>query len=144
MVLIEKIDGTPMSGVPTPSALPLSVRQNILCQIVDIDTKIYEMGVALPDLAPRNVMLVGLPERPRVVFIDFADALLTGPGDDADPRGIDPFLGQYVSPLLRWTKKYGGPSDFSEWVDWNWDTWLYGQFRRTRETITPEMRARWS
>lgn len=59
-------------------------------------------------LCPRNVMMVEKTEfgpQGDLVFIDFEGALFGRRRDDPAIMELDMFLGQYISLLLRWTKK---------------------------------------
>jgi hypothetical protein len=81
---------------------------------------------------------------PRVVFIDFAHALFNRRRGDPIPSELNDFLGEYISPLLRWNKSKDRDYAFLEWSDWDWDPWLNAEFAHTAASITPEMRERWS
>ncbi|CAI7626392.1 unnamed protein product [Penicillium manginii] len=95
----------------------------------------------LEDLAPRNVMLVGPVEQAGVVFVDFGDVLLKLCRANSVTEVESRYLGQYVSPLLRWV--HSPPSEFFRMVGWDWQSWVEREFANTESTITPEMRKDW-
>jgi hypothetical protein len=109
--------------------------------IIDLETRIFEQNVKLEDLAPRNVMLVGPVEQAGVVFVDFGDVLLKLCRANSVTEVESRYLGQYVSPLLRWV--HSPPSEFFRMVGWDWQSWVEREFANTESTITPEMRKDW-
>ena len=140
MILMEFIPGAPMSQF-RPDQLSQPIRQKILYTILDLESHIYEKDISLIDLAPRNVMLDRIDQQePLIVFIDFDDSLFQRNEDDSILDVSERFLGQYISPLLRWRDL---PHEFEKWVDWNWVLWLESEFSHTKSTITPEMREAW-
>jgi len=151
MILIEYIHGITMSHYQ-PQDFPQSARQAILKSIVDIESQIYEKDLLLLDIHPRNVIIMYNPadssssigQQPRAVLVDFADVLFNRRRDDPLALLLNYFLGEYISPLLRWKKAHYPIYRFEGWVDWDWDWWLEAEFPHTAATITPEMRERWS
>ncbi|EAW21079.1 uncharacterized protein NFIA_062400 [Aspergillus fischeri NRRL 181] len=144
MILVEHIQGITMAD-SEPRNFSQSARQSILKSIVDIESRIYEKDILLTDLEPRNI-IISSPDsdQPRVVFIDFAHALFNRRRDDPIPFELNDFLGEYISPLLRWNKSKDRDYAFLDWIDWDWDHWLNAEFAHTAANITPEMRERWS
>ncbi|KAJ5584626.1 uncharacterized protein N7459_004426 [Penicillium hispanicum] len=141
MILIEYVQGTIMSAVK-PEDFPQSTRQKILRSIVDLESLIYEKDIFLKDLYPRNVIL--RPSDPtQVVFIDFGKLYFDRGPDEWWFKKSEWFLGQYISPILRW-KKENAMGWFEGWIDWDWDSWIKEEFAHTVATITPEMRKRWN
>jgi hypothetical protein len=113
MILVEYIQGITMAD-SEPRNFSQSARQSILESIVDIESRIY--------LEPRNI-IISSPDsdQSRVVFIDFAHALFNCRRDDPIPFELNDFLGEYISPLLRWNKSKDRDYAFLEWIDWDWD-----------------------
>ncbi|KAL4895191.1 hypothetical protein BDV59DRAFT_192116 [Aspergillus ambiguus] len=128
MILVEHIDGITMSHA-SPNNLPRSTRHHILRSIVDLESRTYEKDIWHIDLEPRNVIQTF--EQPHVVR------------DDSTALGSNNFLGQYISPVLRWRKSRDALDAFWEWIDWKWDPWLESEFAHTTAGITPKMRERW-
>ncbi|PYI15761.1 hypothetical protein BO99DRAFT_467055 [Aspergillus violaceofuscus CBS 115571] len=81
---------------------------------------------------------------PRVVFVDLAHALFDRRRDDPAALTLNCFLGDYISPPLRWNEAKFKASPFDDWVDWDWDPWLTAEFAHTVTSITPEMREQWA
>lgn len=145
MILIEYIEGITMADVK-PKSFDKACRQSILKSIVNLESRIYHRDLWLIDLEPRNIILTPSDsDRPtRVVFIDFGHALFNRRRDDRYSLRLNNFLGEYVSPILRWKRGRRKRDPFEEWVDWDWDEWLEAEFAHTIAGITPEMRERWS
>jgi hypothetical protein len=143
MILVDHIECITMADAK-PVNFAKSVRKSILKSIVDLESRIFEKDIWLTDLEPRNVM-IGSPDsdRPGVVFIDFAHALFNRRRDDPPLLQLDHFLGEYVSPVLRWKEIRGKGDSFTEWIDWDWDPWLEAEFAHTVPRIKSGMRERW-
>lgn len=121
-----------------PHQLSQPVRQYILRAIVDIESRIYGKDIALIDLAPRNIILVGPAEQePQMVFVDFCDAFFHCDEDDSTVDVIKRFLGRYIFPILRWKEQ---PAGFNEWIDWSYAVYVESEFSDTGYTVMPEMR----
>ncbi|KAL3456551.1 hypothetical protein BJX64DRAFT_281304 [Aspergillus heterothallicus] len=134
MILIEHIEGDTMVDFQ-PEDIPQSMRKEIMKSIVDIESQIYEKDLLLSDLEPRNVVLTpstAETNHPRTVLIDFGDVLFNRTRDGPLALKIENFLGQYISPLLRWKEHWQKLCPFEEW------------FAHTAASITEEMRERWS
>ncbi|KAJ5713046.1 uncharacterized protein N7483_010227 [Penicillium malachiteum] len=140
LILIEYIPGTDMQKV-TPSNFSQEDRQQIMKNIVDIETSIHAKNILLCDCCPRNIIL---PESnpTNVKFIDFDAVWFDRRPDDAHPFLLigHKFLGQYITPLYQWRQK--PRRKFGDWVDWDWKPWLQVEFAHTASTITPEIRDR--
>lgn len=143
MILVDYIEGITMADAK-PRNFSKSVRQSILKSIVDLESRIFEKDIWLTDLEPRNV-IISSPDsdRPGVVFIDFAHALFNRRRDDPPLLQLNYFLGEYISPVLRWKKIRGKVDSFLGWIDWDWDPWLDAEFAHTVSSIKPGMRERW-
>jgi hypothetical protein len=118
--------------------------QRILKSIMDLESQIYERDIWLTDLEPRTV-IISSPgnEQIDVVFIDFAHSLFNRRRDDPLALQLDYFLGEYVSPILRWKQSRGAVESFAEWVDWDGDAWLKVEFAHTVASIKPGMEEAW-
>lgn len=159
LILIQLICGSDLSTIMNLRG-PFSQerRQGIMRSVIDFESRVYERDILLADLFPRNILLktpqsttpdVGSDEdetpreeeeeEDRLVFIDFGAAIFGRIRDDPIPPEYKPnlFLGQYVSPLLRW--KITPLYNFGDWIDWDWLSWLEPAFEHTIDTITPEM-----
>ncbi|KAH8427759.1 uncharacterized protein LDX57_005466 [Aspergillus melleus] len=146
MILIEYISGTTLANAD-PKSFPQPVRQHIMKSIVDLESRIYEKDLLLLDVEPRNVIIrspTSDQPHPQVVFFDFAHALFNRRRDDPIALKVNSFLGEYISPILRWNERRDHAFPFSDWIDWDWDSWLGVEFAHTVAGITPEMRERWS
>ncbi|PWY77313.1 hypothetical protein BO94DRAFT_568278 [Aspergillus sclerotioniger CBS 115572] len=67
------------------------------------------------------------------------NAIFNRKPDEPRIAHLDLFLGQYISPLIRWNERR--MFEFEELVDWEWDSWLESEYAHTADTITPAMRA---
>ncbi|GKZ38370.1 hypothetical protein AbraIFM66950_010527 [Aspergillus brasiliensis] len=144
MILIEHIHGSTMADAE-PESFSQSARQHIMKTIVDLESRIYEKDIWLIDLEPRNVIVSSAANsQPRVVLIDFGHALFNRRRDDPLAMQLNNFLGQDISPLLRWNDARAKKFGFSDWIDWDWNGWLETEFAHTAVSITPAMRERWS
>ncbi|PYH81840.1 hypothetical protein BO82DRAFT_283372 [Aspergillus uvarum CBS 121591] len=104
----------------------------------------YVSGVTMADAQPgdfsqgdrQTIMkdIVDLESRVYEKNLWLADFALT----------LNYFLGEYISPLLRWKNPRRKASPFEDWVDWEWVPWLTAEFAHTVTSITPEMRERWA
>ncbi|KAL4888050.1 hypothetical protein BDV59DRAFT_189430 [Aspergillus ambiguus] len=143
MILVEHIEGVTMAATE-PRNFSRSSRQSIMRSIVDLESRIFEKDLWLTDLDPRNV-IISSPgsDRPSVVFIDFAHALFNRRRDDPPALRLNYFLGEYISPILRWKEIGGKVESFAGWIDWDWDPWLEAEFGHTVASIKPGMRERW-
>ncbi|KAF9883089.1 hypothetical protein FE257_004097 [Aspergillus nanangensis] len=116
----------------------------VLRSIVDLESRVFEKDIWLTDLDPRNVIITSPgSDRPGVVFIDFAHALFNRRRDDPPASQLNYYLGEYVSPILRWKEIRGKVESFAGWMDWDWDPWLHTEFVHTVTSIKPGMRERW-
>jgi serine/threonine protein kinase len=77
-VLMEKLNGYTLESILIKSLtyrVPPTDRLNILAEVLEIEKKLEFAGVRHRDVAPRNVMLVGLDldnyKRPKVMLFDF-------------------------------------------------------------------------
>ncbi|PYI25502.1 hypothetical protein BP00DRAFT_440714 [Aspergillus indologenus CBS 114.80] len=139
MILIEYVPGVTMADAQ-PGDFSQGDRQTIMKEIVDLESR------------PRNVILRSPAassdddgdQQFRVVFVDLAHALFNRRRDDPLTLTLNYFLGEYISPLLRWKNSRRLASPFEDWVDWEWDPWLTAEFAHTVTSITPEMRERWA
>ncbi|KAJ5584225.1 uncharacterized protein N7459_004025 [Penicillium hispanicum] len=141
LILIEHIKGITMSQA-NPESFSQPARQNILKSIVDVESSIHK-DFLLRDFKPRNIIIESPgSDLPRAVLIDFASVYFDRLPDDPHTFAFRHklFLGEYISPLLRWTQRKGLPRTFAEWIDWEWDSWLEKEFAHTATAITPEMR----
>ncbi|RDH24291.1 hypothetical protein M747DRAFT_367266 [Aspergillus niger ATCC 13496] len=106
------------------------------------NTEVFQRTSQL--VAKVNVMMVppGSRRQCNLVFLDFAGSLFGRKLDEPLLAGREFFLGQYISPILRW--KRGMKLEFDEWIDWEWADWVDAEFAHTAHTITPAMRERYS
>lgn len=145
LILPEYINTKSMQQV-SPKDYPQDIRQQMLKSIIDFDSLVYERDILLRDLCPRNVLIVEKDEfdpAKDLIFIAFEDTLFGRKRDDPIANELDMFLGQYISPLLRWKRK-SMAWEFNDWIDWDWTPWLNTEFAHTGKTITPEIRERFS
>lgn len=140
LILLEYIPGIDMQKA-NPADFSQQTRQQIMKDVIDLESLIYWNDIKLRDCSPRNILLRA-PNSPggpmRIMFIDFGHALFNRRRDDPYLAEINLFTGQYVSPLLRWTEN--STFKFGDWIDWEWRPWLEAAFAHTLDTITPEMR----
>ncbi|RAK87304.1 hypothetical protein BO79DRAFT_229668 [Aspergillus costaricaensis CBS 115574] len=121
LILNEHVPGRSMLQAG-PSNFPQRDRQQIMKSVIEFESEVYRRDILLTDLSPRNVMMVP-PGSRRQCNLEF-------------------FLGQYISPILRWKK--GMKLEFDDWIDWEWADWVDAEFAYTAHTITPAMRERYS
>ena len=136
LILIEHIQGLSMRQVDA-MRYPQDTRQQIMKTVIEFESAVYEKDVVLTDLSPRNVMVLDNVSD-GVVFLDFAGAIFGRKLDEPIPSGVNLFLGQYISPLLRWDRDI--TFQFGEWIDWEWSGWMKAAFGDTAASITDEMR----
>ncbi|KAI3054670.1 hypothetical protein CBS147353_11412 [Aspergillus niger] len=147
MILIEHIRGITMADAK-PEWFSQYARQHIMKTLVDLESRIFEKDIWLVDLEPRNIIIRSAVDRqdsqPHIELIDLGHALFNRRRDDPLALKLNNFLGEYISPLLRWNDAKAKTYAFSDWIDWDWDPWLKTEFAHTVASITPEMRERWS
>ncbi|EAW15262.1 uncharacterized protein ACLA_059260 [Aspergillus clavatus NRRL 1] len=136
LILIEYLPGISMQQA-IPKDFPQRTRQQIMKSVIEFESEVYKRDILLTDLHPRNVMMVDQGQR-KLVFYDFAGALFGRRRDDPIAVEFNLFLGQYISPLLRWDTTMA--MEFGEWIDWDWDSWVKEEFAHTSANITQEMR----
>ncbi|KAK9237751.1 hypothetical protein V1525DRAFT_149607 [Lipomyces kononenkoae] len=142
LIVIEFIPGVAM-GDANPACYSQPARQNIMKAVVDFETTLYTRNILHPDLHPRNIILIsgsdsGAPE--RLFFIDFGGAIFGRTWDGSDVGNAKLFSGTYISPLLRWHVACNPTLHFYDWVNWDWQSWLEAEYKRTASTVTEEMR----
>ncbi|OJD15413.1 hypothetical protein AJ78_04345 [Emergomyces pasteurianus Ep9510] len=141
LILMEYIPGLSMQQA-SPERFSRRSRQEIMKSVINFESRVYEQNILLTDLSPRNIIMVeekpGSDSNQKLMFVDFAGAIFGRRRDD--PVAISPnlFLGQYISPLLRWNKTMA--MEFNDWIDWDWQPWIETEYAYTAATITPEMR----
>ncbi|PYI09185.1 hypothetical protein BO78DRAFT_395049 [Aspergillus sclerotiicarbonarius CBS 121057] len=140
LILIERIPGVSMREVD-PSKIPQPDRQQMIRSVIDFETEVYRRDIILTDLSPRNVMMVppGCHPGGNLIFLDFGGAIFNRRLDEPVLAHLELFLGQYISPLIRWNEPR--MLEFEDWVDWEWTPWVESEYAHTADTITPEMRA---
>ncbi|OJJ34690.1 hypothetical protein ASPWEDRAFT_182838 [Aspergillus wentii DTO 134E9] len=139
LILVEYIPGILMKDA-NPQDFSQSARQQVMKKIIDFETDVYfKKDMCNEDISPRNVIMH--PEG-KLVYIDFANVLFGRKTDDYFASTIDMFLGQYISPLLRWTNQ-DNAWDFQDWIDWDWEPWVKAEYAHTADTITQEQRERY-
>lgn len=139
LILLEYIPGISMQQA-NPQKFSRRSRQEIMKSVVNFESRVYEQNILLTDLSPRNVIMVekpGYDSKQNLLFLDFAGALFGGRRNDPVAIGSNLFLGQYISPLLRWNKTMA--MQFNDWIDWDWQAWIEAEYAYTTTTITPEM-----
>ncbi|GAB1198166.1 hypothetical protein APSETT444_007474 [Aspergillus pseudonomiae] len=148
LILLEHVNGQSMTTL-RPIDFPDYVWKAVMKQIVDIESQLYKINLRHRDTHPRNIIIQDFnPDlsKPHVKFIDFGHAII---GRSPDPQNDDQermFLsGIYISPLLRWFKTRGREPicNFDEWINWDWNEWLFETYQSDKETITPDMVQKW-
>ncbi|PYH87707.1 hypothetical protein BO71DRAFT_470648 [Aspergillus ellipticus CBS 707.79] len=127
MILMEYIPGLSMQQT-TPQTFTQQTRQQLMKSIIDFESDVYKRDILLTDLCPRNVMLVDQSGEQKLIRYN------------SGTSNVDMFLGQYISPLLRW-KEYR-MREFRGWVDCEWDSWVKEVYGHEDAGITAEMRER--
>lgn len=123
----------------TPAQIAQGERQAIMKAVIDAESVIYTHDVLHRDLHPRNILVHGTPEQPRVFILDFGKCMLWRARDPEENLKRRP--GQPISPLLRWYKPRGPQGSFLEWIKgWNWKTWLDSVYESTKKDITRELK----
>ncbi|CAN6618848.1 hypothetical protein TRVA0_007S02366 [Trichomonascus vanleenenianus] len=138
LILIEFIPGTSMCQT-NPKDFSQQTRQRMMKSVVDFESSVYQQGITLRDLWPRNI-IVTAPEISRereLVFVDFAMIVY----HDSMVYQLPPeyvFIGTYISPLLRWKKCM--VEELGDWIDWQWYPWVNAEYAHTKKLITVKMR----
>ena len=136
---------------PAPSMFQLDpkthsqdVRKQIMKSVVDFESSVYQKDIGLTDLAPRNVLMVDADSdsKRHLVYLDFAGAIFGRRLDGPVPPNWELFLGQYISPLLRWDD-CNMTMQFTDWIDWEWSSWIESEYAHTAAGITDKMRAKY-
>ncbi|PWY64966.1 hypothetical protein BO94DRAFT_504973 [Aspergillus sclerotioniger CBS 115572] len=148
LILLEYISGDFMTTLD-PNNFCDRFWKTVMKQIVDLESQLYKINLRHGDVHPRNVIIknhdIKLAE-PGVIFIDFGFASI---GRSPNPQNNiyeKKFLpGVYISPLLRWFKARGREPicNFENWITWDWNGWLLGNYLFDKENITPEMIRKW-
>ncbi|EGE86861.1 hypothetical protein BDDG_09812 [Blastomyces dermatitidis ATCC 18188] len=139
LILLEYIPGISMQQA-NPQKFSCHSRQEIMKSVINFESRVYEQNILLTDLSPRNVIMVekpGFDSKQNLLFLDFAGALFGRRRNDPVAIESNLFLGQYISPLLRWNKTMA--MQFNDWIDWDWEAWIEAEYAYTTTTITPEM-----
>ncbi|KAK9239598.1 hypothetical protein V1525DRAFT_397871 [Lipomyces kononenkoae] len=139
LILMEFIPGASMRQL-NPCDFSQLQRQVIMKAIVDAESLVYTHNVRHRDIHPRNILVLNTATAPyerRVVVIDFGIADIGRSPVPGDPESDAKYLpGVPISPLLRWNVAwwpYFFQPCFSEWIDWDWQSWL----ERNYGTIDP-------
>ncbi|PWY82089.1 hypothetical protein BO70DRAFT_387225 [Aspergillus heteromorphus CBS 117.55] len=139
LILIEYIPGLSMLQLK-PEDFSQPCRQQIMKYIIDFESLAWKYDVGLTDLSPRNTMLLDFNchSQRKVVFLDFASAIFGRRLDGPITGPPNLFLGQYISPRLRWNRDLAWP--FNDWIDWELVPWIEREYAHEEALITPEMR----
>ncbi|KAK9242128.1 hypothetical protein V1506DRAFT_107766 [Lipomyces tetrasporus] len=129
LILMEFIPGSSMQQLK-PSDFSQLDRQVIMKAVVDAESLVYTHNVRHRDIHPRNILVLSTATAAldrRVVLVDFGRAELGRSLHPEDPETEARYLpGVPISPLLRWNVAWWPhrQARFSEWVDWDWQSWL--------------------
>ena len=76
LIVIEYISGVSMQQAH-PGRYSLHSRQQIMEWVIDFESLVLQLDIALTDLCPRNVMLPNTSDHPQrvIVFLDFGGAI---------------------------------------------------------------------
>ncbi|KAJ5908656.1 hypothetical protein N7495_001338 [Penicillium taxi] len=145
LILIEYIPGTSMDQA-NAADFSQHTRQQMIKSIINFESDVFGFkDIKLLDLHRRNILIMKDTQH-NLVFIDFADCLFNRRPDEPRFARLNTFLGQYISPLLRCTgkswKAFKSDKKEDNWIDWDMDAWVNNQWAHTKDTITPEMVAR--
>ncbi|CAN6646374.1 hypothetical protein TRVA0_021S02036 [Trichomonascus vanleenenianus] len=137
LILIELIPGTSMQQKNSKD-FSQQTRQRMIKSVIDFESLVYQQGITLRDLMPRNVIVTSseISRERQLVFVDFAIIVFHDNMLPKDPPGYD-FIGTYISPLLRW-KNYR-IEEFDDWFDWQWKRWVNAEYAHTKKFITVKM-----
>ncbi|KAB8262157.1 hypothetical protein BDV32DRAFT_136854 [Aspergillus pseudonomiae] len=143
LILSEYINGESMDTLQ-PQNFTQPVRKAIMQQIVNVESRLYEDNLWHRDTSPRNIIIS--TSNLHITFIDFGHASLGRSRDPTDKDQESRFLpGTYISPMLRWYRTRGREpvSNFEEWIDWDWNSWLFETYGSDRRMINADMIQRW-
>ncbi|KAK9234073.1 hypothetical protein V1525DRAFT_452899 [Lipomyces kononenkoae] len=115
LILMEFIPGSSMQQLKPSDFSPVD-RQVIMKAVVDAESLVYTLNVRDRDIHPRNILV-----------LTTATATLGSYPHPEDPETEARYLpGVPISPLLRWNVAWWRhrQAPFSEWVDWDWQSWL--------------------
>ncbi|PLB48792.1 hypothetical protein P170DRAFT_436500 [Aspergillus steynii IBT 23096] len=143
LIVIEYIPGLSMLQAH-PENYPSPCRQQIVKSVIDFESRAYERDIVLTDLCPRNVMLLDPNDYPQrtIVFLDFGGAIFGRRLDGPRTIRSNLFLGQYISPLVRWSSSMSFL--FSDWIDWEMRPWIEAEYSHEVASVTEEMRKKFS
>ncbi|KAE8311012.1 hypothetical protein BDV41DRAFT_543319 [Aspergillus transmontanensis] len=148
LILLEHIAGLPMTAL-CPKDFPEDFQKAVMKKIVDVESQLYKINLRHCDTFPRNIIIQGINlnlSELHIKFIDFGHSII---GRSPDPQNGDlekEFLpGLYISPLLRWFKTWGREPicNFDDWVNWDWNEWLFETYQSDMKHITPDMLQKW-
>ncbi|KAK6823692.1 hypothetical protein RU639_006480 [Aspergillus parasiticus] len=148
LILLQYIAGNSMDTLQ-PQDFTQPLRKAITEQIVNVESHLYENNLWHRDTSPRNIIIQRLASDSsnlHITFIDFGHASL---GRSPNPKNNDEesrfFPGIYISPILRWYKTRGREPvcNFEEWIDWDWNGWLFEIYDSDRKMINTDMIRRW-
>ncbi|KAK9428173.1 hypothetical protein V1505DRAFT_402085 [Lipomyces doorenjongii] len=129
LILMEFVPGSSMQQLK-PSDFSQLDRQVIMRAVVDAESLVYTHNVKHRDIHPRNILVLStatVTYDRRVVVVDFGKAEIGRSPHPEDPKSEARYLpGVPISPLLRWNVAWWPhrQTRFSEWVDWDWQSWL--------------------
>lgn len=142
MILLEVAEGQKMAEMD-PSMFSSGDRQAIISEIIDIESNIYARDVIMLDLSPENI-IIDLQKDKRTfdlkLMIDSSNVFTQRDKFLSTVYKKKPFENEFVSPIIHWDQN---PAKFSQWIDWEWDSWLEKEFGASTDTITGAMRCHW-
>ncbi|KAE8373392.1 hypothetical protein BDV26DRAFT_272220 [Aspergillus bertholletiae] len=145
LILFQYIAGNSMAALQ-PHGFRQVLREAILEQIINVESRLYESNLWHRDTSPRNIIIRGLGSNVHVTIIDFGHASIGRSRDPKNDNLESEFLpGIYINPILRWYKSRGREpvSSFEEWINWEWNSWLFNNYHSDIEKINPEVIERW-
>jgi serine/threonine protein kinase len=142
-ILIELVPGVCMREL-NPADFSRETRQTIMKAIIDIESLMFTHNVFHRDTHPRNVMI--LPQDPTgllgIRIVDFGNSRHRVPYWEpwCTSAHAEMFLpGVPISPILRWDQSNRRHKGFSDWIDWDWNSWLDRVYESTKDSITDDM-----
>lgn len=144
MILIEHIPGLIMEDA-NPEFFDQTIRHDLMRSIVNLESELHGRNVSIMGLEPRKITLTSpTSDRPQVMFVDLGATFFGQSRTHPAATDLNPIVGGYISPTLRWKEIHKRPSLFSDWIDWDWDSWVDAEFAHTVAGITKEMRELYS
>ncbi|EER39539.1 conserved hypothetical protein [Histoplasma capsulatum H143] len=146
LILIEYVPGASLQQL-NPADFSQQYRKTLMKAVIDAKTLLYTHGVQHRDLHPRNILVLNdtvakASDAWGIRIVDFGHSVL-GRAPFLELEGPEHLPGVPISPLLRWHKAWRRFEFFSDWIDWDWQSWLECVYGHMRASLTEHMVSTW-